>query len=354
MNKTIIYIIVVVSLLIACGKKREDMERWKFVDDVRLKTTPVKNQGNSQWCWIYALLATIETEHLMQGDSVNLSPDYLARMWLRQVAQCGYLSKDAKGINTRGIAPMTLRLLDAYGVEPYSSYHPRGDVNYSVISNKLSLMVNRAVQKQSGLRQLGKEMDDFLDEEIDFLPRFVFMAGAEYTPLEFGHSVCRPSEYLTLTSFSHHPFGREFVLELRDNQTNEAAQNVPLDEFVRRIDKSIRAGHPVCWEGDISEPGYSFKRGIVALTRQQAKELAQAKDTMILRQRLFESFSTTDDHCMELMGIAHSESGKKYYIAKNSWGSNNPYGGYMYMSEDYLRLKTILVIIKNEETPHHI
>lgn len=347
MNKTIYYAIVILFLFSSCAKK-QDVPKRIFIEDVRLKTTPVKSQGYSQFCWVYAMLATIETEHLMQGDSVNLSEDYVARMWLQQATRDSYFSKGAKVVDMRGFAPMTLRLLETYGVEPYASFHQREDVNYHVVCNKLRVIAQNAAHRQLGLQRLDKEIGDFLDGEIDFLPRYVFMAGAEYTPKEFGHSVCRPHEYVALTSFTHHPFGQEFVLELPDNQTGEKALNIPLDTLMRRIDTSIRTGHPVCWEGDITEPGFSFARGIATLTKQQTRELAHTKDTMALRQQAFERFATTDDHCMELMGIAHSGSGRKYYIAKSSWGDNNPYGGYIYMSEDYIRMKTILVIVKNE------
>lgn len=353
MNKTIYYAIVTLLLLSSCTKK-QDVPKRIFIEEVRLKTTPIRHQGKSQFCWIYAMLATIETEHLMQGDSVNLSEDYLARMWLQQAAHDSYFSKGAKAVNMRGIAPMALHLLEDYGVQPYASFHQKEEVNYHVICNKLSTIAQNAAHRQWGLQRLDKEVGDFLDDEIDFMPRFVFMAGAEYTPKEFGHSVCRPREYVALTSFTHHPFWKEFVLELPDNQTREMVMNVPLDTMMRRIDSSIHAGHPVCWEGDITEAGYSFAWGIATLTKQQARELAHAKDTMALRQQAFERFATTDDHCMELMGIARSQNGRKYYIAKNSWGDQNPYGGYMYVSEDYIRMKTTLVIVKNEETPHHI
>ena len=123
--------------------------------------------------------------------------------------------------------------------------------------------------------------------------------------------------------------------------------NVPIDSLMHRIDTSIRHNHPVCWEGDVTEPMFSHPIGIGKLTPNQSKELKKTKDKQQLRQQQFERFNTTDDHCMMLMGIAHDAEGNKYYMAKNSWG-DNPYGGYMYISEEYLLMKTILVILKNE------
>lgn len=345
MNKSILYTIICL-LFFACGQRQ--VKQASFTDDVRLKTTPVKNQGKSSLCWIYAMLATIETEHLMRGDSVNLSEDYVARMWLKNASRDCYLSRGKSSVNMRGTALMTLRMINEYGVEPYASYHLQKDLNYHVLCNKLTQVSKDASLKRMGIEQLDKDIDKLMDEEVDFMPRFVFMAGAEYTPLEFGHSVCLPDEYVAISSFSHHPFGEEFVLEIPDNQLKDKVLNVPVDTMMKRIDFSIRQGHPVCWEGDISEPMFSHGAGVGKLTPSQSQSLAKAKDKQQLRQRLFERFETTDDHCMMLMGIAHDEDGKKYYIAKNSWGDSNPYGGYMYVSEEYILLKTILVILKNE------
>lgn len=352
MNKSIIYISVVCLLLFSCGQKQT--KPIAFTEEVRLKTTPVKSQGKSSLCWIYSMLATIETEHLMQGDSVNLSEDFLARMWLTSATRISYLNQGKASVNMRGTAMMTLRLLEQYGVEPHDSYHLKKDLNYHVLCNKLTQMATSASQKHQGIKKLDEEVNKLLDDEIDFLPRFVFMAGAEYTPLEFGHSVCREKEYEAVTSFNHHPFGEKFVLEIPDNQLKDKVLNVPIDTLMKRIDSSIRNGHPVCWEGDVSEAGFSHNVGVAKLTREQSQQLTKTKDKQQLRQKAFEQFQTTDDHCMMLMGIARDAKGNKYYIAKNSWGVNNPYGGFMYVSEEYVLMKTILVILKNEETPHHI
>ena len=115
------------------------------------------------------------------------------------------------------------------------------------------------------------------------------------------------------------------------------------EDTERIIDRSLRTGHPVCWEGDISEKGFSFEKGIATLPPLRGSESVQQR-----RQREFETRRTTDDHCMMLMGIARDPQGRRYYIAKNSWGKDNPYGGLMYLSEDYVRLKTVLVVMPSE------
>ena len=336
------FLFLIFGLLVGCQKKNEPaserLQKKVFKNEVMLKTTPVQNQGHSSQCWIYAMLGTIETEHLMQGDSVVLSPDYVTRMFLKEQVRERYLTREKKPISMRGMMPMTIHLLEQYGVEPQASYHARGKVNYHVLGRKLEQIVDVALARKLGLEHVDKQVDDLLDSTIDFMPKFVFMLGAEYTPLEFAHSVCQKDEYEAFTSFTHHPFGTTFVLELADNQMNDSFMNVPIDTLMNIIDNSLRAGHPVCWEGDISEPGFSFKRGIATVE--------ESPITQTLRQQEFEKFKTTDDHCLVLIGIARDENNEKYYLAKNSWGKNNQYGGFMYLSENYVKLKTIAVMIR--------
>ena len=336
------FLFVIFGFLVSCQKKTETaadaLQKKVFKDEVRLKTTPVQSQGHSTLCWIYAMLGTIETEHLMQGDSVVLSSDYLARMLLTEQVRERYLTKGRKPISMRGMMPMAIHLLEQYGVEPLASYHAKSKINYHVVGRKLEQITDVALARRQGLEHLEERVNDLLDSTIDFMPKFVFMLGAEYTPLEFAHSVCQKDEYQAFTSFTHHPFNEPFVLELADNQMNDAFMNVPIDTLMNRIDSSLRAGHPVCWEGDVSEPGFSFKKGIATI--------AVSSDVQSLRQEQFEQFKTTDDHCLVLVGIARDEKNEKYYLAKNSWGTHNVYGGFMYLSENYVKLKTIAVMIR--------
>ncbi len=340
MKKSTLLLGALVMLLAACsqsGRRTGNVKEPHFVNEVVLKTTPVKDQGLSPLCWAYAMLATIETEHLMVGDSVNLSPDYPARMLLREQAQRYFLTGGAQRVSLRGMSSMLLRLTETYGALAYDAYHNLQGVDYDVLARKAEM----TARASASLGQMDGRLDDLLDREVGFMPRYVFMLGAEYTPLEFGHSVCRPGEYLQLTSFTHHPFGREFVLELPDNQLRDRFLNVPLDTLMGIIVRALRTGHPVCWEGDISEPGFDFKRG-VALLKHEDRVSDQQR-----RQQSFESRRTTDDHCMMLCGLARDRQGRRYFLAKNSWGTGNRYGGFMYLSENYVRMKTIAAYVSS-------
>lgn len=309
--------------------------KLRFTDEVRLGYTPVKDQGRSPMCWAYAMLATIETEHIAMGDSVNLSVDYVARNILAEQARCHFLSRGYDRVTLRGTAPLLLRILGEYGALPYDSYSHPG-LNYQALARHT---VNIS-DTSDDMSQMSARAERLFDRRIGCLPKKVYMLGAEYSPEEFAHSVCMRGEYMAMTSFTHHPFDVSFALEVPDNYSDELFYNVPVDVMMRRIERSLRMGHPVCWEGDTSERGFSTSRGVALLDNERPCTQAE-------RQKAFETRRTTDDHCMALIGIAHDQNGRRYYIAKNSYGNTGPYGGLMYLSENYVRLKTVAVVVKN-------
>ena len=331
MKKTV-FLFLSFLVLISCGKQRGkvNVSEEKFTVELRLPTTPVKDQGSSSLCWVYAMLATLETEHIMRGDSVNLSPDYVARMYLSEQAdrRCLLPNKVAKNmpsITTRGMCTMALDLIQTYGLQHYDAYHRRLNMDYNVLCRKLDY---------------GNDTEKLLDKYIGPLPNQVFMLGALYTPLEFAHSVCTDDEYVALTSFTHHPYGQRFPLEVPDNYFHNTFLNVPLDTMLNRIVQSLRSGHPVCWEGDISEPGFLFGNGFAVLKHEDKKVTAEH------RQASFEAHRTTDDHVMEIVGLGHDQHGRRFFLCKNSWGTANRYHGFMFLSENYVRMKTIAVVLR--------
>ena len=310
------------------------------VTECLVKTTPVKNLGASALCWVYAMLATIESEHLMQGDSVNLSPLFIGRMYLEEQAETYYLTQGKRPVTQRGMASTALHLLQRYGITHWDAFH--GDVNLNVLARKVEKTAHTCMARRTGVARLRDHVSTLLDEHMHTAPQYVFMLGAEYTTREFAHSVCREHEYVALTSFTHHPFYQEFELQLPDNYYHDTFMNLPLDTLIHHIEHALRSGHPVCWEGDTSEPCYSFAQGIGKM------ECDNVPVTQQMRQQMFERFQTTDDHCMEIIGIARTPRGKKYFICKNSWGTGNALRGLVYLSENYLRAKTIAVWMSRE------
>ena len=244
--------------------------------EVMLPYTLVKNQGASQTCWIYAMLAAIETEHIGRGDSVHLSVAFLEQMMERDTAAPP---------SGRGTCMTALHLINIYGAVPYQTM-PSADYP---------------------------------------LPRRAYMLGCEYTFEEFGRSVCAPGEYIGLASTAESPFGEMVELRLPDNWDHSEWLNVEADSLLAVTERAVRQGHGVAWEGDTSEWGFNWDEGYAVTTLWNG--------------------STSDNHCMAIVGIAHDEAGERYFIMKNSWGDNNAFGGLLYMSFSYFQKKTIAVVL---------
>lgn len=335
-NRTLCLLLMALAA-VACSSRRPAAHRAAptMTDDISLPTTPVKDQGPTPLCWDYAMLATIETERLQMGDSVNLSADFPLRRFLEEQTLNIYLTRSGQPITMRGMASTLLHLIGNYGETHHDAYHRRKqEPSLATLVRKLE----QAALTARSLSGLQERMNDVLDDALGQPVAQVNFLGAVYTPLEFAHSVCLPGDYESLTSFTHHPFGTRFVLEVPDNNYHDSFANVPLDSLMQLIVASLCSGHAVCWEGDVSEPGFDAEAGLATVS---AKEATQEE-----RQREFEQGQTTDDHCMELVGLAHDASGRRYFKAKNSWGTADRYHGFMYLSYDYVALKTIAVWVR--------
>jgi aminopeptidase C len=311
---------------------------YRFTITVMHKTTPVKDQGHSNACWAYAMLSMMESEHLRVGDSVNLSPAYVERMRMNEDAEKYYLAAGHSRFLTRGTGMTLIHAIMCYGLMPYDSYRDNADIDDKVAGRRLAVAGNTAINNRVGLANWKDKTDEILDDAYGPLPRCVFMLGAQYTPLEFAHSVCREDEYTALTSFTHHPFYSKFELEVPDNWEHDDFYNIPIDKLTLLVVNALQSGHTAVWEGDTSEPGFSFEKGVAIIG--DGKPVNQTE-----RQKEFERLETSDNHAMHIIGLAKDQYGKGYFIMKNSWGTNNPYHGLMYMSGDYFKMKTIAVFI---------
>lgn len=270
-----------------------------FQEEVMLSMTPVKDQGKSELCWVFAMLATVETEHLMRGDSVNISTDFLARKYLEEQAIERFRSHGEQRISLRGMAPMALTLLRRYGAIPYDAYNTSEPINYNVLSRRVEKAVDLAIAQRKDEKGCREAVVQLLDENIGYLPMFCFMYGCQYTFLEFAHSVCEKDEYQSLTSLKDFPYGETVVLPFKDNHYGCKALNVEPERLVECIEESLRHGHPVMWEG-----------------------------------------GRNDDHAVCIIGMGKDKDGKEYFVAKNSWGEDNATRGMMYIDKKYISLHT--------------
>ena len=139
------------------------------------------------------------------------------------------------------------------------------------------------------------------------------------------------------------------------------------------VENALSNGYTVAWGADVSEKGFSFKNGIalvpedVSTIQVAGKDnknysdagadktsnafLSPVKEVAVsaeLRQKGYDNKTTTDDHGMHIVGLYKDQNGTNYLLVKNSWGTSNYPKGYLYVSEQYFRLKTINIYLHKD------
>lgn len=361
-----------------------DSTGFVFTDLISLPTTPVKNQNKSGTCWCFAGTSMLEDDVLRKGGpELDLSEMY----WVRQ----NYIDKAKKYIMMDGkinfaqggsVADVleAATLIGAMPEEVYSglNYGEKKHSHYEMaygLKAYLDAMLNRGSRNLSDawLRGYTAILDAYLGE----VPEEFTYKGKKYTPQSFAKEFkIAPEEFITITSYTHHPFYTWFPIEIADNWRWTNSYNVPLDEMKQAVDNALENGYTVAWAADVSEPGWQWRKGYAVLpeekgpedlseneaakwdqmTEKERQELSydikgpvkERQVTQESRQKHFENKETTDDHGMVIVGVATDQEGNRYYKVKNSWDTNQLYGGYIYVSEPYFLDKTINVTLNKE------
>ncbi len=326
-----------------------------------IESTPIKNQQSSGTCWSYATTSFIETEAIRAGKkSVILSPIFYVHPTYMGKAE-KYVRLQGNGYFADG--DLTFSVMDAYkkyGAIPDAIYngfvdnenrHDDGEMQ-----NLLQAMVKSVATsgydkiKQNSWR---KAFEGTLNAYLGAIPDSFDYEGRYYSSRSFADKYIgiNPENYLEITSYSHHPFDNKFILEIPANWNNNYYVNLTILDFKNVIDNAINQGYSLCWDGDVTESGFDEEKGLAEIKGRYQNEKVITQE---MRQFTFNNYTTKDDHNMHLIGIAKDKDGKNYYILKDSNGNNNDCGGYIYMSENYLLLKTISVMVNKDAIPNDI
>ena len=371
-------------------EKNDSTGGFEFTDIKVLKTTPVKDQNKSGTCWCFASTSFFEDEILRKGGKeLDLSEMYTVR-------QC-YIDKADKYIRMYGETNFAAggSSLDVgyvwqrYGVLPESAYggleygedkHVHGELD-AVLKAYLDAVVGKPNKRISTAWRKGYEA--ILDAYLGKVPETFEVDGVSYTPSSYAESlVLDMNDYVGVTSFTHHPYYQKFVLEVADNWLWEGYYNVALDELKAIVDNAIEEGYPVVWAADVSEKGFKWVKGYAVMPKPtnasdlEGTELArwvklsdkeredkqydiagpceEIEVTAQVRQEMFDRQETTDDHGMEIVGIAKDQKENRYYKVKNSWDTNQVYGGFFYVSEPYFLAKTVDIYVNKAAIPKQI
>ena len=357
-------------------RKKQQEPEWvnpyQFTEVVRIPVTSVKNQNASGTCWCFATTSFLEAELLREGKGeYDLSEMFTVRYNYYERLNDNYLRRGKGNIGEGSIAHMALKVIDKYGIVPQSAYL---GINYDSPlpdHRELGTYIAAIAGASVELRQRSPEYFELQDALFDIymgkIPENFEYEGKEYTPISFRDMLgIDIDDYVEITSFSHHPFYQEVPLEIPDNWDHKLLYNLPLDDMMAVIDNALNNGYTVCWDGDVSEQGYVFMpTGVAVLPADPRTDMQTiaASSSIIeeveyvdqaMRQAGFESFTTTDDHLEHITGIAPDPAGTRYYITKNSWGERGPFGGYHYMSEKYVRAKTVSILVHKDAIPSDI
>jgi len=347
-------------------KKKTPEPPYKFTIDVEYPRTAVKSQGSSGTCWCFSTTSFLESEIQRIGKpAVELSVMYTVRNT--------YLEKADRFVRWHGKCEFgpggadhdVINTIKKYGIVPWSVYAgneiKENRVQHNEMDGSLRAYVEAIVKNpNSKISTAWKAgFSNLVDAYLGKVPQSFDYQGVTYTPQTFAASLgLNLDDYVQISSFMHHPFYSQFVLEVPDNWDRRSVYNVPVDELDQIVEYSLKNGYTVAWASDLDK-GFNFGVGVgvVPPDNWDGKTFAPGMEPAITqerRQQEFENYQTTDDHGMHLVGIAHDQNGGKYYLEKNSWGEINQYKGYSYISSAYLKLKTTCIMVNKNAIPKEI
>lgn len=367
-----------------------DSTGFTFTDVKVNPTTSVKDQNKSGTCWSFAATSFVE-EDVMRRGGPELD---LSEMWA--VRNC-YIDKAKKYMRTNGVtnfaaggaATDVLYVADNYGLVPDEVYpglnygedkHVHGELD-AALKGYLD-----AVKRNPNKRLSTAWLPGFigiLDAYLGPAPETFSVNGKTYTPQAYAKELgIKGEDFVSLTSYTHHPFYESFAIEIPDNWTWAESFNVPMEEMKAAVDNALDKGYTVCWSADVSEGGFQWRNGFALLPEPktgadlEGTELSRwvqlsdkdrenatykikgpVKEREVSqesRQKTFDNYETTDDHGMVIVGYATDQEGNRYYKVKNSWDTNQLYNGYLYVSEPYFLEKTLSVLVNKESLPKNL
>jgi putative lipoprotein len=371
------------------GQEGQKEEGYQFTTVKEVKITPVKNQNRTGTCWSFSGVGLIEAELLRTGKGeYNLSEMFIANHSYKDKADKFVRLHGKLNFAQGGSFADVIYVFKHYGAVPGELYkgleYGQDNHVHGELAEVATAYVNAVIKNRD--RKLStawkKGFDGVIDTYLGKLPETFTYQGKQYTPKSFGESLgLNFDDYVSLTSYTHHPFYSQFPLETEDNWRWAPSYNLPIHELMEVLDHAINNGYTIAWGSDVSEKGFT-RNGIAVAADIEALEssgsdqarwvgLSQTERdaevkklvekpckeievTQELRQQAYDNYQTTDDHGMLIYGIAKDQTGKKFYMVKNSWGTESKYKGHWYASEAYVAYKTMNIVLHKDALPKTI
>ena len=353
-NKNISLLLALTVFFIFSGFSQ--VENDVFTIEKEIKHLPVISQGNTGTCWSFATTSFLESEIIRKGFvETDLSEMYFVYFGYINKAKQFLMYQGNNNFGQGGQAHDVFNVVLEKGIVPFDEFQgEKIDGKYMHRNLVKDLEAELTVLNKNGedfnVEDL-KTYDSILNSQIGKVPQKIKTTERKYSPEEFVKNFeLNPDDYIELSSYNHHPFYKQFVLEVPDNWAHELYYNLPIDELMEVMYNALDNGYSVCWDGDTSEKTFTHKKGKADLPEKQIGKVDQK-----LRQETFLNRTTTDDHLMHIVGHSKDSVGRKYFYTKNSWGAeSNNYGGYLHMSDDYVQLKTVAILVHKDAIPKNI
>ena len=341
---------------------QETQKKIEFKPIVDLPATPVKSQGRTGTCWAFATTSYIESEIIRKGGpELDLSEMYFVRYTYPEKARMYVMRHGLANFSEGGQAHDVMNVLKKYGMVsenafPGRRYESKPHNHTELASVQKAVLDDLIKGRNASPSDLWYEtLESILTVYMGELPKEVMLKNKFMTPMEFRDTLkINPDDYVELTSYSHHPWYSKFNLEIPDNWSFDLYYNLPIDELMEVMNNALKNGYTICWDGDVSDQNFSHTKGI-ATVPEAGNQNVEREITQAMRQEAFLSWHATDDHLMHITGMAEGPDKTIFYKTKNSWGTKrNPYGGYLYMSESYVKLNTIAFMVPKDAIPEDI
>ena len=384
--KKLVFSIALFATVLSIKAQETKEEGFVFTTVKENPITSVKNQNRSSTCWSFSGIGFLESELLRTGKGeYDLAEMFVVHHTMTDRAERYVRMHGDGGFSPGGSFYDVLFCLKNYGMVPQEAMEGIQYGDTLPVHNELDAVaagyVNAIAKgRHSKLTPVWKKgLSAIYDTYLGECPESFTYKGKEYTPKTFAQSLgLNPDDYVSITSYTHYPFYTEFSIEIQDNWRNALSWNLPIHEMIAVMDNAINKGYTVAWGSDVSEMGFS-RDGIAlvpdmersdlsgsdmarwtGLTADDKRKEATSKPapekviTQEMRQQAYDNWETTDDHGMQIYGIAKDQTGKEYYMVKNSWGTKNKYKGTWYASKAFVEYKTMNIVVHKDALPKDI
>ena len=387
MKKSVLIAALGLMSLSAVAQDAPKEEGFVFTTVKENPITSIKDQHRSSTCWSFSSLSFLEAELLRMGKGTyDFSEMFVVHHTM--------VDRAVNYVRYHGDAPFgpggsfydVMYCLKNYGLVPQEAMPGIMYGDSLPVHTELDAVAEayvRAIGKGrfSKLTPVWKNgISAIYDTYLGKYPETFTYEGKEYTPKSFGESLgINPDDYVSLTSYTHHPFYTQFAIEIQDNWRNGLSYNLPLDELMEVMDNAVRTGYTFAWGSDVSEQGFT-RDGIAVMPdadrasemsgsdmarwiglnaadkrkEMTTKPMPEMEITQEMRQIAFDNWETTDDHGMVIFGLAKDQTGKEYFMVKNSWGLSGKYNGIWYASKAFVAYKTMNILVHKDALPKDI